>query len=54
MAWVNRTAENTVANAVIYVFRKNHYKIILGIAGHVNSCFYSAGFLLDAGMRVLM
>lgn len=54
MAWVNPMAENTVAKAEIYVLRKNHYKIDLGIAGHINSCFYSVGFLLDAGMHVLI
>lgn len=54
MAWVNPMPENTVAQAVIYVLRKNHYKIDLGIAGHINSCFYSVGFLLDAGMHVLI
>lgn len=54
MSLVNPMAENTVAKAVMYVLSKIHYKIDLGIAGHVNSLFHSVGLLLDAGMHVVV
>lgn len=39
IALVNPMAENTVAKAVMHVLSKTHYKIDLGIAGHVTHFF---------------